>query len=265
MESLDALIEKAEAAALKNAKKKTTGHHQPGGPSMVPREPMAKDPGEPDLAANPLVKTAKGGGTYAQRHRTRMEADERRRRFARAYFMSGFDQEKGWRAAGWKWPASTGAINRMLKEPVVIDELNKLTAIAREAMDAEVVDVTKLWIEVATSNLLDFMVQDDEGNLSLCGGIKDLPLEKQRQIKKVKIRKRTLTDKDANTEVVVDTEVELWDKTRALDALSKIRGLYKDSMADAIKDFAGVLATRLNRMERQTGRTFTQDGEPVDG
>ena len=266
MERLDTLIEKAERATLKRGPKKQASPQEKGARfrrgSGVVIEPQ---PDEPPLVGPVVAKPGTlgaNGGPYGQRQRSIMEANERRRRFAREFFFSGFDASKAFVAAGYKQSAQS--LSRILKEPVVVEELERLTRVARQAIDAEAFDATKHWVEIAHSNIMDFMVQSEDGTLGVRCGLSYLPPEKQRQIKKIKVQRKIVTMKDDTTEETIATEIELWDKISALDALSKIEGLFKDKVADAVRDFAAVLANTLTRMERNTGRTFLQDGTPSE-
>lgn len=260
MESLDKLIEQAEKQALKKGRRKDPRLKKKAGSQERMQKPRPVEQAESDEA---LVNRALTTVPAANRagpgfgSRSQLEADERARKFAREYFVSGFDWERAFLAAGWRPIRSN--LSRVLDKPVVRDELEKLSAIARQKIEAEGFDCTGAWLELAVSNITEFLEQDENGTIRV-GNIMSMDPAKQRQIRKVKVDRRIVT-KDDVTEEYVNTEIELFDKIKPLDALSRIQGIYQDKVGDAVKDFLGTLVQRLTHMGEQTGRTIEHQGK----
>lgn len=269
MTSLDKLIETAATARVEKIAKDRSGRGAPSIPASV-QKPLEPAPGEP-----PLVRPAATNGgrvapnSYRGRQMAAMQRDERYRKFARELVFSGFDQEAAYRAAGYRGKKLYigQQVGVLMKQAVVIDEVNRLCTLAREIVESKNVDVVKFWTEMAEANIFDYFQQNDDDTLSIVGKIKDLPVEKQRAVRKIKVIKRTSYEKDAAGEPspidTVTTEVELWDRHEALMAIARIQGHFKPEDDDKLRDFAAILADRLDNWVKRTGRTFDENGRVI--
>lgn len=246
--ALEDVIRRAEAEARKRA-----------GAAL----PAPAEPDEPEVAVVPRVTR-----TAATRRKalTRMQAAERRRTFARAYFHSGFSTVEALKTAGYKVPKTRSgqqsALAKLLHDNVVADELAALAAAARRVEEVQAVDTAKLFTEIAEADVFDFFEQDDDGHLKVHNHVLEMSKAQRRAVKKVKVTRTTRRSKDGGEEyVTVNTEIELWDRIQSLVWLAKIQKLVDDG-AD-MEGFARVLAERLNQYQKRRGRVFEADYHEV--
>lgn len=266
-ESLADLIARGASRAQNNIRK---GKTKPAseGPKERPAEPVVAKalppaPGEPPLANPPKVRGANGSSRKAL---VAMQRDERYRVFARELFFSGFDHEKAYRVAGYQCKKKhiRGHISNLMKQLVVQDELARLGQVAREVLNAKTIDVTAFWKEICDANIFDYIQQREDGTISVAPGLKELPKEKQRAIKRIKVTQTTYTDKQGNETETIVTDIELWDRIAALRNVGEIQKLY-DGPRDVLEDFAAILADRLTKAQRRVGQTFDESGRVVSG
>lgn len=264
MATLDELIVKAEKEAKRPGKIRGRSSQPPPPPkAKVPAKP---EPGEPELAVAPMVSP--GGNRFRREQRNQMLADERRRTFARELFFTGFNQQEALQRAGYRTSASRWRMiaAELLTHPIVAGELKRLSLVAQQAIDAKTIDLTKNWMDIAEGDIFEFLRQDEEGYIHIRAGLDQLPVEKRRLIKRVKVKKRVEFGKDDKQIVTVETDLELYDRLTALECLGKVQGIFEDKTANAITDFAAKLTDRLNQAAKRVGRTFENGAlVPSDG
>ena len=262
---LDQLIQDVEARAVekvKRGKKGTASKPQPT-KKMV----ALQHPDEPPVVA-PATTGPQGMNGYRRRMAGRMAADERRRQFARTLFMSGFNQEEAFKAAGYTANTRTdmlSAISRLMNEPVVIDELTVLTMRARAELEAKAVDVVKEWAAIANADVFDYVQQGADGYIEVRPDlVQALTVGQRRALQSIKAKKITTEIPRKNDEPIINVtetvEVRLWDKHTALTALAKLQGLFKDDTNDAMRNLADAIRSRMERAEaRLRGRTIEHE------
>ena len=257
MKDLEEVIRQAEASAQKRG-----GSAKPikARPRIATETPS---PGEPELAA---PKTGiVPANNFERKRKSRMATDMRYRKFANEYFRSGFNGAKALEAAGYKYKRSniaiSNAIATLMKQEVVQHELARLSDMFRAMEDSKTIDCTKLWIEIAKANVFDFLETADDGTLKLRDDAKEMSAEQQRAIRKIRITKSTRHFKDGEREVTVNTEIELWDRLAALNAIAQVQKLFKDSNDSGMEGLANMLAERLNSYQQRGGRIFDAEFE----
>jgi len=137
----------------------------------------------------------------------------------------------------------------------------RIEAIKREKLDAAVASAQETLAEltlIARTDMAHYMKVDDDGVVTVLN-FKTLPPGATRAIKKIKQRrvtKKDPDDPDGGKLIEVTTELELWDKPKALDLIGQYHNLFEgkesDKNPEAVEKELGRIADALQERDGTT-------------
>lgn len=120
--------------------------------------------------------------------------------------------------AGYAPKSASVTASKLLKKANIAECISTALARIAEKQEVRAGDVVRETRNIAFSNILDYLVFDEFGNPEFC--INSIDRDKGSVIKKFKTKTSYKVDKIGRvTEKVVECEVELFDKLKALDKL----------------------------------------------
>ena len=175
----------------------------------------------------------------------------KQRRFVTAYISNGRDATKAYIKAGYSKNGAAQSAARLLKNAKIAEELSRVAVAAIKETEATQEWVLNQWMAVAKGTVADVLEIDDLGAAKL-KKLDSLSSEQLALISSVKMG-----------EGGFPAEVKLNDRLKALDALSKITGLYeKDNKqrnpGGADEDIGEIGDARIINVARRFGWLLKQ-------
>lgn len=139
--------------------------------------------------------------------------------------------------------------SQLLKKPKVQAYLNHLRGQASERAIVDKVAVLKEIKKLAFSNIKDYVLVDDEGDISFIP-FDQIDVDKLAAIESIKVRQNTTHNKDGSRDYTQkNVEFKLYSKDSALEKLMKHLGLYEkdnDQKGKTIYDILAIIGISGN-------------------
>lgn len=156
---------------------------------------------------------------------SQFSAEKRRLAFAREFIIDLNAKQAAIRV-GYAERSAESAGSRLLRDPIVRDELLRLRErlLARAELTAE--RVLAELSAIAFSDIRDYVQWDEQGRVLRVTPPEELTARQAASIRKVKHTKRTrYFGRDGDREVTEELEVELFAKQPSIDTLAKYTGV----------------------------------------
>lgn len=153
---------------------------------------------------------------------------ERHLKLVNEYFANGFNKREAMRACGFSERSIPGYQHRLFNHPDVLHEIDKRRQSMNRRSEITVDRIEQEYAKLAFANLGDLLEIQDDGSaiLDLAG----MSPEQRAAIAEYSVDEYTDRSANEDGEVVKKYKVKFHDKKGALDALAKIRGMFKEQV-----------------------------------
>lgn len=150
---------------------------------------------------------------------------------------------------------AAGQASKRLKRPEVQAYLRIQQERIRIAADLEKDDLLQHLASIIHTDISQIARWDDEGRV-IVQASEDLPTHARRSIKKLKTRTTRRYFKEGDMEETINTELELYSRTEAIELFAKVAGVLKEAGSVNVQNGVIIMPPVMSEDEATKGKTI---------